>query len=186
MSEAQIPQNHPLRLFFMILTEKNFNEKLNWPDSNVINYISNLLIDFIHIDKLYAIRNAQGKPVVAVSEMLMEGDLMLRAQTIERERETHRRIGDYTLFMTGVFPEYLKRLKFESKIENPDFMIDYIKVGKKSYRRVSEFNYGRFQKWTALYRKLSDNFEVCIAGLGLIKNDLDRFKDWRVKRRILS
>lgn len=186
MSEAEIPQNHPLRLYFMILTEKNFNEKLNWSDPYVIDYISNLLIDFTHIDRLYSIRNSRGKPVYSVSEMLMEGDILLGAKTIEGEREAHRRIGDYTLFMTGIFPEYLKRLRLEKGVESADFLIDYVKVGKKSYRRVSEFNYGRFKKWTSLYRKLSENFEMCIAGLGLIKSDLDRSKGWRVQKQIFS
>lgn len=182
---GDIPQNHPLRLFFLILTENNFNQKLNWSDPFVTEYISNLLTHFTHIDALYAIRNGRGEQVDTISEMLMEGDLMLRARTLERERDVHRYIGDYTLFMTGIFPEYLKRLKSE-KIEHADFLIDYVKVGKKSYKRVSEFNDGRFKKSAPLYRKLSDNFEVCIAGLGFIKSDLNRFQEWKVKTRILS
>jgi hypothetical protein len=186
MPDDEIPQNHPLRLFFLILTENNFAQKLNWSDPFVTEYISNLLIHFTHVDRLYEIRNSSGKQVDTVAEMLMEGDIMMRAKTIEREREVHRCIGDYTLFMTGIFPEYLKRLKLEKMIEHADFLVDYIKVGKRSYRRVSEFNYGRFKKWAPLYRKLSENFEICIAGLGLIRNDLDQFKEWRTKREILS
>jgi hypothetical protein len=186
MSNGEIPQNHPLRLFFLILTENNFTQKLNWSDPFVTEYISNLLIHFTHVDRLYEIQNSSGKPVDTVAEMLMEGDIMMRARTIEREREVHRYIGDYTLFMTGIFPEYLKRLKLEKMIEHADFLIDYIKVGKKSYKRVSEFNYGRFKERAPLYRKLSENFEICIAGLGLIRNDLDRFKGWKTKRQILS
>lgn len=186
MPDGEIPQNHPLRLFFLILTEDNFTRKLNWSDPFVTEYISNLLIHFTHIDRLYEIRNSSGKQVDTVAEMLMEGDLMLGAKTIEREREVHRCIGDYTLFMSGIFPEYLKRMKLERMIEHADLLIDYIKVGKKSYKRVAEFNYGRFKQSVPLYRKLSENFELCIAGLGLIRNDLDQLKGWRTKRQILS
>ncbi len=186
MLDGEIPQDHPLRFFFLLLTENNFTQKLNWSDPVVTDYIANLLLHFTHIDRLYEIRNSSGKQVDTVAEMLMEGDIMMRATTIEREREVHRCIGDYTLFMTGIFPEYLKRLRLEKMIEHADFLIDYIKVGKRSYKRVSEFNYGRFKKCAPLYRKLSENFEVCIAGLGLIRNDLDQFKGWRTKRQILN
>jgi len=186
MPGGEIPQNHPLRLFFLLLTENNFTRKLNWSDPFVTGYIADLLIQFTHIDRLYEIRNGSGKRVDTVAEMLIEGDLMMGAKTIEREREVHRCIGDYTLFMTGIFPEYLKRMKRERMIEHADFLIDYVKVGKKSYKRVAEFNYGRFKQWVPLYRKLSENFEVCIAGLGLIRKDLDQFKGWRTQRQILS
>lgn len=186
MLESGIPENHPLRLYFLILAEKSFHQTLNWSDSLVTEYISNLLLYFTRTDCLYAIRSSQGKRIDNVAEMLMEGDILLRARTIEREWEVHRHIGDYTLFMSGLFPEYLKRLKSEKSIAHPDFLIDYVRVGKRSYRRAAEFNYGRFKESTLLYRKLSENFEICIAGLGLIREELDRTKEWQSKKQILS
>jgi hypothetical protein len=65
----------------------------------------------VHVDRLYKIRDTQGRRVEEVAEMLAEGDLLHRAQGVEREREVHRHIGNYTLFMTGIFPEFLRRLK---------------------------------------------------------------------------
>lgn len=186
MLESGIPQNHPLRFYFLVLTEKNFRQKLNWTDPFVIDYISNLLLYFTRTDALYAIRDAQDEKVDTVAEMLMEGDLLLRAKTLEREWEVHRHIGDYTLFMSGLFPEYLKRIRSDHRIAHPDFLIDYVRVGKRSYRRASEFDYGRFKQWTLLYKKLSENFEMCIAGLGLIKEELEHSRAWKFKKRILS
>ena len=52
----------------------------------------------------------------------------------EREREVHRHIADFTLFMVGIFPEYLQRIKSRQLIHHTDFLIDYVKVGKQSYR----------------------------------------------------
>src|SRR3569832_1129626 len=118
--------------------------------------------------------------------MLMEGDLMLHAKTIEREWEVHSHIGDYTLFMSGLFPEYLKRIQMDQSIVHPDFLLDYVRIGKRSYRRAAEFDYGRFKKWTLLYKKLAENFEMCIAGLGLIKEELERSREWKLKKQILS
>jgi len=42
---------------------------------------------------------------------LVESEVLLQAQSIDRERDVHRHIGDFTLFMAGLFPEYLRRLK---------------------------------------------------------------------------
>ena len=52
-----IPDGHPLRNLFCTLTERSFVEKLGWPDVNITEYVSNLLVDFTHTDNLYRIRN---------------------------------------------------------------------------------------------------------------------------------
>ena len=38
--------------------------------------------------------------------MLIESNPLLEAHSFDREREVRKRIGDYTLFLTGLFPEY--------------------------------------------------------------------------------
>jgi hypothetical protein len=42
--------------------------------------------------------------------MLVESNPMLDAPSFEREREVRKHIGDYTLFLTGIFPEYVATL----------------------------------------------------------------------------
>ncbi|NJL16164.1 MAG: hypothetical protein HC938_02145 [Nitrospira sp.] len=93
------------------MTEKSFTEHLGWPDTKVTTYVSNLLVDFTHTDQLYKIRNQQNQPVDAVVDLLFESEVLLEAQSLDRERDVHRHIGDFTLFMAGLFPEYLRRLK---------------------------------------------------------------------------
>ena len=61
-----IPQHHPLRDLFCVLTERSFVETLGWPDLNVTEYVSNLLVEFAHSDNLYRIRNYRGKRLDAV------------------------------------------------------------------------------------------------------------------------
>ena len=65
-----IPVAHPLRRLFTAVTERSFLEGLGWPDREVIRYLAELLVDFTHIDNLHKIRNAQGRPVDEVVEML--------------------------------------------------------------------------------------------------------------------
>ena len=169
-----IPENHSLRKLFAAMTERIFIQKLNWPDLDVAAYLANLLTDFSDIERLYKIRNLQGGRLSDIPSMMQEADLMLNAGSVEREREVHRHIGDFTLFMAGLFPEFLKRIKLARLVHHPDFLIDYIKVGKHSYRNVSEFNYGEFREASPLFRKLADHFELCVLGLDYLRADLGR------------
>lgn len=124
-----VPARHPLRQLFGSLTEKSFTEHLGWPDLNVTSYVSNLLVDFTRTDQLFKIRNRQDKPVETVVDLLFESEVLLEAQSLDREREVHQHIGDFTLFMAGLFPEYLRRLKTASVIYHKDFLVDYVKTG---------------------------------------------------------
>jgi len=183
---AKVPKGHPLIRLFASLTEENFAEHLGWPDAEVIGYLTDVLTDFVHVDQVYKIRNVQGRRVEEVAEMLAEGDLLHRAESVDREREVHRHIGDYTLFMTGIFPEFLRRLKTSKVMISPDALLDYIQVGKRSYRIVSEFTYGPYEESAPLFRKLAENFELCVYGLGYVRADLDRPRFQALKGRLLG
>jgi len=175
-------EQHPLKRLFAEIAENAFVQKLRWSDFHVVEYVAALLYDFTHVDHLYRIRDHRGKRLNEVAEMLLEADLLLNAGSFEREREVHRHIGDFTLFMVGIFPEFLKRIKLDRWIHSPDFLIDYVKVGKYSYRNVSEFTYGDFGQNAPLFRKLSENFEICVVGLGYIKKALDHLQNTEFRR----
>ena len=184
-----VPPQHPLRQLFGALTERSFTEHLGWPDLNVAGYVSNLLVDFTHTDQLYKIRTGKDQPVDTVVDLLFESEVVLDAQSFERQREVHRHIGDFTLFMAGLFPEYLRRLKTAGLIYHKDFLVDYMKTGKRSYGIVAEFAEHGAEVDPPLFRKLSDNFELCVAGLGFVRSDLDRMSDpayQRVKGLLLN
>lgn len=169
----EVPKDHPLRKLFHITAERAFSEELHWPDPEVFRYIGDLLIRFVHADDLYPLLGSEGKRIDSVAEMLPEGDLFLRARTVEREREVHRYIGDYTLFMVGIFPQYLKRISARI-VHHADTLLDHVRVGKRSYRIVSKFDFGEFAAASPLYRKLSENFELCIVALDNVRSRLER------------
>lgn len=73
-------------------------------------YVADLLVDFTHIDRVYRIRNARGKRLEEAGEMLVESNPLLGAPSFGRERQLRKHIGDYTLFLTGMFPEYVAAL----------------------------------------------------------------------------
>ena len=183
----RLSDHHPLRTFFTILTEKNFYEQLGWVDHGVIRYVADLLADFSHADRVYRFHDRDGRRCTLVSEMLRDAE---SGSSGVPERDVHRQIGDFTLFMMGLFPEHLARLKTRILVSGGDFLLDYVKVGKRSYRIVSELPEGgdedgpreaafvrRAREEAPLFRKLSDHFELCVAGLGCIREDLRREPD---------
>ena len=104
-----VPTAHPLRRLFRTLTERTFSQTLGWSETDVIGYVSDVLVDFAHMDNLHRIRNARGHRVEDVAEMLLEGDVLHRAGSLDRERQVQKHIGDYTLFLTGLFSESLRK-----------------------------------------------------------------------------
>ena len=108
---AEVSRGHPLFRLLAELTQRNFAVHLGWPDGEVIGYLTDVLVDFVRVDRLYKIRSASGRRVEEVAELLAESDLLHRADSLERERTVHKHIGDYTLFMAGIFPEFVRRLQ---------------------------------------------------------------------------
>ncbi len=174
---TRIPEHHPLRRLFAALTERSFSQQLNWPDFNVTEYVVNLLVEFTHADELYKLRNQQGRSLDTVVDMLYESEVLLEARSFDHESEVHQHIGDFTLFMAGLFPEYLRRLKSAGLIYHKDFLVDYVKTGKRSYGIVAQHCEAVSDDQSPLFRKLSENFELCVTGLGFVRTDLDHLQD---------
>ena len=185
--EMHVSEHHPLRQLFGHVTERNFTEALGWPDFQVTDYVSNLLIEFAHIDQLTKIKNQQGEPVETVVELLYEAESSNQGAEIDKEREVHRHIGDITLFMAGLFPEYLSRIKCSGLIHHKDFLVDYVKAGKRSYGIVARYRESDSKEPSTLFQTLSSNFELCVAGLGFVRLDLDRMQNpaYRKAKNIL-
>jgi hypothetical protein len=186
---AGIPAGHPLHRLLAGLTERNFTVHLGWRDPHVIRYVSDVLADFVHVDRLYKVRDVRGRRVEEVAEMLAEGDVMHRAHSAERERTVHKHIGDYTLFMTGLFPEFLRRQQTSRPRTSADAFLDFVQAGKRSYRIVSELPDRPDEGTAPLFRKLAENFELCVFGLGYVRADLDRLRTPRfraLKGRLLG
>jgi hypothetical protein len=101
---------------------------------------------------------------------------------VEREREVRKHIGDYTLFFTGMFPESLRRRIGALWI---DHFREYIRTGKESYHIVSQFNWGEYKKEAPLFRRLAENFDICVVGLNFVKKELEKMQEpeyLRIKR----
>lgn len=169
---VQVSQNHPLRRLFSELLYKHLIQAARLDDTQISDYVGDLLVHFTHVDNLYRLRNSKGRRLEDVAEMLIASNPLLEGRSFEYEREVRKHIGDYTLFLAGLFPEYVARLS--RKQFRMDSLIDYLKAGKESYRIVAAFDQFEYLEIAPLFRKLSEKFELCVYGLNLIKDDLAR------------
>ena len=171
--KREIDQNHPLRRFFNDALAESMHDRLGTQrDDDVLAYIENMLVAFLHDDRIYSVRDAFGRRIETVAEMMIEGDVRLNADSFEREREVHRHIGDFVLFWSGLFPEFLTQLKSPF---SKDFLVDYTKQGKLSYHVVSTFEYPPYEEEAGTFKKLSDAFEEYQYGLSLVRASFEGF-----------
>jgi hypothetical protein len=160
-----------LRALFAELIDRHLTGAARIGDKHVAQYVADVLIRFTHVDNLYRIRNAKSQRLDSVAEMLIASNPLLEGRrSFLYEREVRKHVGDYTLFLAGLFPEYVARLPRQRLAL--DSMLDYLKAGKESYRIVASFDEFEFREQAPLFRRLADQFELCVFGLNLVKQEL--------------
>jgi hypothetical protein len=161
----QPPPEHPLRRLFAGITEQAFLHTLGVADPPLIDYLALLLSRFVHVGEIYRLRDAHGRRLDQVVDMMWEAQALPEGRT---RREFHRHVGDFALFWTGVYPEALNRLRgFPSK----DFFVDYCEQGKRAYRIASTFEEEPFRDEAPVLRRLSEEFELCAYGLTQVRRE---------------
>src|SRR3979411_3557251 len=170
-----ITESHPLQQLFQELVGRHYAEEIGLRDPQLVAYVAHLLAEFCDTDQLFKIHDTSDRPLADVGEMLLESDPVYGpAPSFDRERQVRKHIGDFTLFFTGMFPESVNHLRLRRhRMEN---FIDWMKAGKESYYIVSKFEHFEFAKVAPLFATLSQNFEGCVYGLNMVKNDLQEMQ----------
>src|ERR1700687_839013 len=86
--------DHPLRRLFAGITEQTFMAALGLADPPLTDYLSEMLSRFIHFDAVYRLKNATGRRLEEVADMMIEAEAM--PQQGRTRREVYRHIGDFT------------------------------------------------------------------------------------------
>jgi hypothetical protein len=144
-----------LRRFFARAVQASFHD-LALGDAPVAGYLSDLLTRFARTEQLFPVG-------VTMTRLETVVDLLLEAQAAwddcsshfepEREVSVRRHIGDYTLFMTGMFRERVERVASAGY---------YVSQGRRAYRFVSEHGRAtsrRSARDASLYGRLAERFE---------------------------
>ena len=164
-------QPHPLEPFFQQIVRNTYEGKLGLHDPDLTVYVARILCEFSQADKLYSMRDANGRPIEQLEEMERAADPVHgSAASFDAERALRKYIGDYALFVAGMYPEVTgsnRRLRrHQPSIE------ELIRAGKQSYFIVSQFNLFEYEQEAPLFARLSDSFERLLLGLTLVREDL--------------
>src|SRR5947199_4724067 len=152
-----IPADHPIRAFFHQLTERGMGQ-LNLHDPDTIQYITNLLTEFVHIENMYRIKDESGRRVQYIFDMLTQAS---HGMSPSIRRDYYKHLGDLTLFNLGLFPE---SLTYGNRTVSADY---YAETGRRSYTIVAEMDSS--PRRTVLYRELAHRFTQRVVGVHSVK-----------------
>ncbi|MDQ7065048.1 MAG: hypothetical protein Q9P90_12490 [candidate division KSB1 bacterium] len=127
-------------------------------------YLADRLTFFARTDHLYRIKSLPDWKLETVVEILLQlesarqGDILLKQH---EEWLVLRHIGDFTLFMTGMFREYVQRI---------GVMDFYQTKGKEAYADLAgHLGRGGFQEEERLFSGLNQYFELYTGAIDYMK-----------------
>jgi hypothetical protein len=170
-----IAESHSLHQLFRELVEYHYSRTIGLRDEQVSGYVAGMLTEFCEVEQLHKVRDAAGKPLCDVGEMLLESNPVYGpAPSFDRERQVRKHIGDYTLFFAGMFPESINHYRLRR--QRLESFVEWMKAGKESYYIVSKFEYFEYAKVAPLFAQLSSKFEECVFGLNRVKDELQEMQ----------
>jgi hypothetical protein len=158
------PQRTPglARFFERVVRQALGDLRLGGPDEGA--YLAALLTRFARTEELYAIRDAVGRPLDSVAGLLIEAERAwdFRAPDFDpfRERRVRQHVGDYALFMTGLFREHVERRAGAQY---------YVRQGQRAYQAVADFERSALRPDASLFSALAAGFERYAAALAYLK-----------------
>ncbi len=164
-------QSHPLEPFFQQAVRNSYEGRLGLHDPDVTAYVARLLCEFSEVNNLYKVRDAMGRPIEELEAMMYAADPVHgTAPSFDAERSVRKYIGDYALFVGGMYPEAIKSARHQRR-HHPS-LAELIEAGKESYFIVSQFDLFEYEQEAPLFARLSDRFERCLLGLTLVRDEL--------------
>jgi hypothetical protein len=132
-------------------------EQVNLRDLETIQYIANLLTEFVPVETMHNLGQSTGRPLQYLPEMLQQTG---EGAPAERRREYYRYVGDVALFNLGLFPE---SLTYGRRTVSLSF---YAERGRYYYGVVARLETAQT---TRVFRTLSEQFQDCVGGLNWVK-----------------
>ena len=120
---------------------------------------------------LYRLRDLAGRRLEEVAGMMTEG----QERVGEARRDIHQHVGDFTRFWTGLNPESLRQLQSKDR---KDFFLDYCQQGKRAYYIASTIPGEKTDSENDVLRRMSDEFEMCVYGLGEVRREWEQRDDF--------
>lgn len=164
---------HPLRKLFSGLVEHVFQSELGICNPRLTDYVGDVLVDFVHVDEIYRVRDIDGAWIREFSRIEADAALGPEIAGSARTRLINRYIGDFTLFWAGVYPENL-RPRHNAGV---DRLLEFLLQGKRSYGIAGELSTPESLPSGEVLLQLSEEFEACVHGLRLVREGWERHPD---------
>jgi hypothetical protein len=150
-----------LKGFFVQIVRNSFNQ-LGVGDQQIAEYIATVLTDFSRSDQWLRLRGADGRRLTSVVEMMLsQMDAVAdEAARVQGERALRKYVGDYTLFMTGLFRRF---------VERGGYLTYYMEEGARAYRVVSELDVTLYNTGFLMFEELSQRFEHYSGALDFMR-----------------
>jgi hypothetical protein len=151
------PAGHPVRATLHALAERGLGQRDICDEASAL-YVSNMMAELLRTDDLFRIRDDRGRRLEHLADLVAVAEST--ADAAERKRR-HRYLGDFTLFMLGLFPESLDRPR---RAIGCDY---FQQQGRRSYNIVADLALTDAEP--DLLRRLSGRSEEYVRGLNRVK-----------------
>lgn len=155
-SGSPISEGHPVKDLFRTLAERGLIQA-GLRDRDILIYLADLLVDFILVDNFYFMRDSAGRRLEYIVDMLQQA----ADSDMPEKKSRYQHIGDYSLFILGMFPESLSRSR---RTVSPSYYAD---TGRTSYQTAGDLAGHWWQ--TMVFRKLADKYERCVISLNWVR-----------------
>jgi hypothetical protein len=140
-------------LFFNVLLRRVVSPQQAPKDRRIINYIANLLSIFIKTDRMHRVQHYDTQNREYMFELIQE------AATADSRRQflIYSHIGNYTLFITGLFPEWIRyRYRFKNRPMSIQHYMDY---GRTYFQRAAQHRMAEEYNLDDVFFRMSMMFE---------------------------
>ncbi|MBI2887975.1 MAG: hypothetical protein HYY02_12295 [Chloroflexi bacterium] len=157
----------PLRSLFDLFLIKTLYVNRHSTDGSVIDYLSGMMAGFLLTRDLFPLVRDNRRAGHMLSDLL---DEMQSAARFPNRFEAYRKLGDYSLFITGVFPASLRRRRRNrwrrSYTTAPTVDIPYhVSTGRSYYEMASRHELAEATQQRALLAKLASYFEIYMSAM---------------------
>jgi hypothetical protein len=152
------------RFYFYILV-RHILRRSGIHDRDVADYVAEVLAEFASAERARCVLPGQQNPLDYFFEMLAA------LQTADDRTSFHIRvhIGNYSLFLSGVFPE---RIRFRAEARGFPDLKYYEALGRTHYRAASDHRLAQRYELTKIFGTLSDRFQTARLALNDISDRL--------------
>jgi hypothetical protein len=152
------------RFYFYILVRNVFRHS-KIEDRNVADYVAEVLAEFAQAERMRCVLPGRSSPVDYFFEMLAA----LQKADERTSFYIRAHIGNYSLFLSGVFPE---RIRFRAEVRGFPDLKYYDALGRAQYRAAGDHRLAQRYELASIFNTLSERFATTRLALNEIADRL--------------